>query len=251
MKRNGSTVRAIARHYGVRTEAASAALERAGIDLGARRSHPSIPPARWPDVVAAYEELASLQATANRFGVSVPTIGSVLDRAGARRNEHGRPVTWTEERAAELISSYRAGATFRELATQFGLSATGVRKRLITLGEHIPLQHVRGPECRSWRGGRVGLAKGYVGVRPTADDLQFVTPNSGGYVAEHRLVMARALGRALTEDETVHHINGDRADNSPENLQLRTGRHGSGVVHQCLDCGSINVAAVELADLSS
>jgi hypothetical protein len=41
-----------------------------------------------------------------------------------------------------------------------------------------------------------------------------------GKVAEHRLIVARQLGRPLAQHEEVHHIDGNRKNNAPENLQL-------------------------------
>ncbi|HET7529372.1 MAG TPA: HNH endonuclease, partial [Mycobacteriales bacterium] len=40
--------------------------------------------------------------------------------------------------------------------------------------------------------------------------------------AEHRLVMSVLLARPLTADESVHHRDGDRLNNRPENLELWT-----------------------------
>lgn len=77
--------------------------------------------------------------------------------------------------------------------------------------------------------GKVGPAHKMIGHHPGCVTRQGYRvlrraghPNSykHGAILEHTLVMSEMLGRPLLKGETVHHKNGDRLDNRPENLEL-------------------------------
>lgn len=63
-----------------------------------------------------------------------------------------------------------------------------------------------------WKGGKAISSHGYI--------LIYKPEDIEGYIYEHRLKMEQYLGRPLTKDEEVHHINGNRKDNRIENLRL-------------------------------
>ena len=67
-----------------------------------------------------------------------------------------------------------------------------------------------------WNGGRRISYQGYVMVKMPSHSAS----DSNGYVREHRLIMEKQIKRQLNPSEVVHHINGLKQDNRPENLRL-------------------------------
>lgn len=119
-----------------------------------------------------------------------------------------------EIRNYHLMPSYQSrfpGAPF------YVLGHNGTRVRMAEL--RAMQEHKTGSEARHWKGGRFVEPEGYIYVRV-----------GDGYVAEHRLVMERKLGRKLTSDEIVHHVNENKHDNDEANLEL-TNRPNHALLH--------------------
>lgn len=87
----------------------------------------------------------------------------------------------------------------------------------------------RGNKSHFWKGGRSRHSGGYILIKLEPDDFFYAMAESNGYVLEHRLVVAKALGRCLHIWEIVHHkgakypkgsIENKQDNRYPENLQL-------------------------------
>ena len=84
---------------------------------------------------------------------------------------------------------------------------------------HSPIKS--GSDSHKWKGGRHVHKRGYVYIYSPNHPKK----NSYHYVYEHRLVMEKHIGRYLSENEIIHHINGVKDDNRIENLVITDPRN--------------------------
>lgn len=79
-----------------------------------------------------------------------------------------------------------------------------------------------GDKSSRWKGGKYKDNKGYIKLKIYPDNFFYSMANPEGYVSEHRLVVAKALGRNLHSWEIVHHKKGYAKDDNryPKTLQL-------------------------------
>lgn len=244
----GLSVPRIGRQVGTSNDTVSRILREEGIQPRYGGQNHRFKGETVKELAAEYLNGASLTQLAERYGGSHRVIANTLARAGVERRQKGTGKFWTAERIDWLRQQHEAGRSQQSIAQEIGYSQSAIGRKLRDLGILLPTPQAKGAAHGSWKGGRVVDANGYARVLVTDEQDRAVAgrTSSGGYVLEHRLVMARALGRPLTRRETVHHINGDRTDNRLENLQLRQGNHGNGVVMTCKDCGSHNIEATPL-----
>lgn len=125
------------------------------------------------------------------------------------KNHLGMPMS---EEAKQKISAANLGYHHTEEAKRAIAVASSSRRHSEASIAKMSASK-KGKYCREesprWKGGRRIDSAGYVLIRI-----------GDHYELEHQLVAEQKLGRSLLPDERVHHIDGDKQNNNPDNLML-------------------------------
>lgn len=171
------------------------------------------------------DEGKSGQEIADEIGVSKYSVYRALKRHGidTRKRTSKYPILMDREWLHDQYIIQEK--SMKIIAEEVGCSVGVVHSHLVA--KDIPTRSIRksvklaGNDKRSgknhpyWKGGR-RISAGYVWIYSP----DHPSSNSTGYVQEHRLIAEDMIGRALTSKEIVHHIDGNKQNNDPSNLQI-------------------------------
>ena len=175
-------------------------------------------------LLGLYNRLGTWKEVEKSLGMSRGVLVSVRKRLGMELWRYPDPKNRVKKpnrldpQKDQIIELAQSGMNCGEIACQIGDDPEHVRMFLAYYGvERQRPGARRGEKNVNWHGGQVVDDDGYILVRAPGDHPG---NNHNGYIRLHRLVMEQKLGRYLQPEEVVHHIDGDRQNNQPDNLEL-------------------------------
>lgn len=171
------------------------------------------------DLIKMYvEDGLSCEKVARIVGLDPRSVNCRLRKHGVIRPKHlaMRSCRTPKNTLEQMYLS--DNLTTQQIAEKLGCCERAVRRRMRDVGIKIRTRS----EWYTIQRGRRNTSHDYVTVRLDNDDPMRPMANSKGFCLEHRLLVARHLGRCLERWELVHHKNHIRSDNRIENLEIKT-----------------------------
>lgn len=224
---NKRTVRSIANELGCSTAIVLKSLEFFGIT----RRRVTVKRELLKDETWLRSQYVDLRRSAESMAEEIACSKHAIYRALKRFRIDRRPHTSKYEVLNDKDWLYEQYVTnqrsLKDIAKEIGTTVGNVADHLsameIRLRGYKESIAVKFPDGRlgdkspKWKGGRRSNGK-YILVY--APDHPYATTN--GAVLEHRLVMEKVLGRYLEPYEVVHHKDGNKKNNDPSNLEVKT-----------------------------
>lgn len=138
----------------------------------------------------------------------------------------------------------RTKASIGCMRNKLGIVGSKSNRRISDRSRDRMRKKKKGQESPSWRGGRRTSGGGYIEIH----NPNHHRARANGYVFEHIIVAEKKIGRRLLGCECVHHKDGDKKNNSPDNIFVlkradHSSMHGKEKCKKvkiiCLVCGEV------------
>lgn len=169
-------------------------------------------------IVDLFHKLKTAQLVSSESGIPIKTVYYALHNSGIKTPRGGiRGKSVCDKNSKLVLEMCESGKSLTQMARTVGTNVARVKEFLVRKGIDKKFSVAKyGEDHYAWKG-RLIDKDGYILIHVKNHPCNRKHTN---YIFEHRLVMENHIGRYLLPQEVVHHIDGNKQNNSIENLQL-------------------------------
>ena len=184
----------------------------------------------------------TLKCIASLYDCSEGCIRKILERKEIPPHRQGRQyVGFNKEDTLSILKYWNDKLSVGEIAKKMKCSSKKIKNFFCHILIKYEPRYLSGRRHPKFILGIITNSNGVKKIKLNYDDPCYSLMDKSGYAPLSRVVASKKSGHVLRKDQTVHHINGERSDDNSENLQVRNGQHGSGIIYICENCKSSDI----------